>query len=151
MCPSMVPRAYVVLRKGHRCLPPAVHTPCTPPLSHSTSQQIRDTLIRNLILFFFGCTRGMWKFVGQESNPNHSSDLSHSSDNAESLTTEPPGNSWRFIDLFSLFRAAPEAYGSFQAGAGTRAVVDCQHHSHSNADPQRTEQGQESNLHPQGY
>ena len=28
----------------------------------------------------------MWKFLGQESNPCHGSDLSHSSDNAESLT-----------------------------------------------------------------
>ena len=32
-------------------------------------------------LSFFGLTCGMWKFLGQGSNPSHSSDLSHSSDN----------------------------------------------------------------------
>ena len=36
--------------------------------------------------FFFGYTQGMWKFFGQRSNPSHGSDLSHSSDNAGSLT-----------------------------------------------------------------
>ena len=38
--------------------------------------------------FFFSF--GMGKFPGL--NPCHSSDLSHSSDNAKSLTTKPPGN-----------------------------------------------------------
>ena len=38
-----------------------------------------------VFFFFFGCARGMWKFQ------------SHSSDNIESLTTRPPGNS---LDLF---------------------------------------------------
>ena len=33
-----------------------------------------------LNLFFFGCARGMWKFLGQGLN------LGHSSDNAASLT-----------------------------------------------------------------
>ena len=41
-----------------------------------------------LLLFFFllGHTHSMWKFLGQGSNPHHSSDQSHSSDNARSLT-----------------------------------------------------------------
>ena len=37
--------------------------------------------------FVFGCAHGMQKFPGQ------GSDLHHSSDNAGSLTTKPPGNS----------------------------------------------------------
>ena len=36
--------------------------------------------------FFFGHTHGMQKFLGQESNPLHSSDPSHSTDNTGSLT-----------------------------------------------------------------
>ena len=36
-------------------------------------------------LFFFGPAWSMWKFLGQGSNPCHSSDLSHCSDNARSL------------------------------------------------------------------
>ena len=39
------------------------------------------------VIFFFSHTRSIQKFPGQESN------LNHSSDNAESLTTRPPGNS----------------------------------------------------------
>lgn len=40
-----------------------------------------------LNFFFFFChTHSMWKFPGQGSNPCHSSDLNHISDNAESLT-----------------------------------------------------------------
>lgn len=38
-------------------------------------------------LFIFGCTDGMHMFLGQ------GSDLSHSSDKAEFLTTRPPGHS----------------------------------------------------------
>ena len=34
--------------------------------------------------FSFGCTQGMWKILGQGSNPSHSSNLSHSSDNVRS-------------------------------------------------------------------
>ena len=36
--------------------------------------------------YIFGCVHGMWKFSGQGLN------LGHSSDNAESVTTRPPGN-----------------------------------------------------------
>ena len=37
-------------------------------------------------LMFFGCTSGMQKFPGQGSNPRHSSDPSHRSDNTRYLT-----------------------------------------------------------------
>ena len=37
-------------------------------------------------ILFFGCSHGTWKFLGQGSNPHHSSDLSCYSDNPESLT-----------------------------------------------------------------
>ena len=37
-------------------------------------------------LFFFGCAHGKWKFPGQGSNPWHTSNPSHCSDNTGSLT-----------------------------------------------------------------
>ena len=37
-------------------------------------------------MYFGGHTCGMWKIPGQGSNPGHSSDLSHCTDNAGSLT-----------------------------------------------------------------
>ena len=40
--------------------------------------------------FFFGYSCSMCKFLGQGSNPSHSSDLSHCSDNTESLTCCAP-------------------------------------------------------------
>ena len=36
--------------------------------------------------FFFGCTGGMWQFLGQGSSLSHSSNPHHSNDNARSLT-----------------------------------------------------------------
>lgn len=39
-----------------------------------------------------GCAQGMWKFLGWGLNLHHSGDPSHSSDNAQSLLTRPPGN-----------------------------------------------------------
>ena len=69
--------------------------------------------------------------------------------------------------LFLLFRAAPVAYGSFQARSWIGATAAGLHHSHSNMgsephlwptpqltttpDPWPTEWGQGSNPHPQGY
>ena len=50
---------------------------------------------------FFGHSRGIWKFLGQGSNLSHSSDPSHTSDNARSLTTRPPENS--SITFFFFF------------------------------------------------
>ena len=35
--------------------------------------------------FCFGCTHGMWEFLGQGSNPCHSSNPNHCSDNGESV------------------------------------------------------------------
>ena len=47
---------------------------------------MKDLLSHLISFFFFGRTHGMWKFPGQRMNPYHSSDLSHCSDNAGSLT-----------------------------------------------------------------
>ena len=47
--------------------------------------------------FFFGCAWGMWKFLGQGSNP------SHSSDHNEFLTAGPPGDSSFILKERSLF------------------------------------------------
>ena len=44
-------------------------------------------------LFFFCHTHSMQKFPIQGWNLSHTSDLSHSNDNAKSLTAKPPGNS----------------------------------------------------------
>ena len=45
----------------------------------------------------------MGKFLGQRLNPSHSSDLSHSSDNTESLTARPPPEkSSVVLDIFSF-------------------------------------------------
>ena len=38
-------------------------------------------------IYIFGRTHGMWKFLGQELNLCHSSNLSYCSENAESLTS----------------------------------------------------------------
>ena len=38
------------------------------------------------LFIFFGCAYGMWKFQGQGMNPHHSSNPSHCSDKASSLT-----------------------------------------------------------------
>ena len=72
-----------------------------------------------------------------------------------------------FIFIFIFWGAAPMAYGTSQAKGWTGAVALGLHHSHSNArsepclrptpqltampDPQRTEQGQESNLQPHDF
>lgn len=45
------------------------------------------------VYFFFGCASSIHKFPGQEWNPSHRSDSSHSSDHTESLNARPPGNS----------------------------------------------------------
>ena len=49
--------------------------------------------IQFCLVWFLGHTRGMWKFLGQEMNVHHISDLSHSNGNATSITARPPGNS----------------------------------------------------------
>ena len=50
-----------------------------------------------ILVFFFGLVHYMWKCPSQGSNPCHSSDLSHSSDSARSLTARPPGNSLNYF------------------------------------------------------
>ena len=80
-----------------------------------------------------GCICCMPKFLDQGLKLCHSSDPSHCSDNARSLTAMPPGNSSISVSfffsfcLFAFFRAAPMAYGGSQArglmgavGAGLR-------------------------------
>ena len=58
--------------------------------------------------YYFCWAHGMQKFLGQGSNlgqewnPHHSSGLSHSSDNARSLTTRPSENSWARLLEFWL-------------------------------------------------
>ena len=45
------------------------------------------------IYLFWPCPVGLWNFLGQETNLCHNSNQSHSSDNAGSLISRPPGNS----------------------------------------------------------
>ena len=54
------------------------------------------------ILFYFGYTHSMWKFLGQGSNPHHSSNPSHCLGNARSLTHCATGELEIF--LYSWFR-----------------------------------------------
>ena len=88
----------------------------------------------------------MLKFLGQGSNPCHSRDPSHCSDNTRSLTPFATGNSMFihififcsqvnlfFFFFFCLFRPAPVTYGSSQARGWIRAAAADVHHSHSNA------------------
>ena len=83
-----------------------------------------------LLLFFFylifGLTHSMWKFPGQRLTP------SHSSDDAEFLTSRLPGKSPAEIllsFLFSLY-AEPAAYGSSQAQGWIRPAAEGHSHDH---------------------
>ena len=83
---------------------------------------------------FFGCACGMWKFPGQGLNPSHSSDLSCTRGNAESLTycaTRELLHAPSFVCLFVclLFRAPGKAYGSFWARVQNGAAAADLHHS----------------------
>ena len=42
--------------------------------------------VSSYLFIYFGCTCGMWKFLGLGTNPCHSSNSSHCSDNTGSLT-----------------------------------------------------------------
>ena len=55
--------------------------------SRNRHSLILITIYSFLFIYFFGHSHGMQKFLGQGSNPGHSSD------NARSLTAQPPGNS----------------------------------------------------------
>lgn len=54
------------------------------------------------VFFFLATIHGVQKFLGQEWNPCHFSDLSHSSDGARSLTAKPPRNSCNIILLHAI-------------------------------------------------
>ena len=101
------------IKKRHP-LPPGSHTarslewglifssPCSDRSPHVINQHSLDlvgsptkrkkeknvfffNMIFYLFIYFFGCTGGMWKFLGQGSNLHHSSKLSCCGDNAVSL------------------------------------------------------------------
>ena len=92
-------------------------------------------------------------------------------DTSQVVTTEPqqgtPLSIYFFFFPLWLFRAAPEAYGSFQARGQIGAAASSLHQSHNNLgskpqlwstpqvtarpDPRPTEQGQGLNLNPYGY
>ena len=84
-----------------------------------------STNITFLSFFFFGHIHGIQKFLGQGSNPGHSSNLSHSSDNTGSLTqcaTREFPNLF-FIFYFFLFMAAPATYRSSWVRGQIRAAA----------------------------
>ena len=109
--------------------------------------------VRNLCIFlkiflklkkiFYGCTSGMWKFLGQGLNlswrcdPHCSCDLWSAAAMPYPLThytrLKPP--QWPklhlFFFFFSLFRAAFEAYGSSQARGQIGTTAASPRHSHS--------------------
>ena len=64
--------------------------------NETLSLKAEDRKVKNLtyILFFFGHVHSLQMFPGKGSNPHHSSY------NAESLTTRPPGNPLTFIHSF---------------------------------------------------
>ena len=78
-------------------------------------------------LIFFDQAHGNWKFPGQGWNS------CQSGDNARSLTIRQPGSSKETFFFFSLFRAAPVAYGSSAVRGLIRAAAAGLHHSHGNA------------------
>ena len=71
---------------------PATQAACLSLSSRMPSYITTFNFAQSVTLFFFfflwggGQAHGTRRFPGQGSNPNHSSDLSHSSDNAGSLT-----------------------------------------------------------------
>jgi len=87
-------------RPSHHCDLQDPLTNCARPGVEFVSWCCRDTANPVVpqweLLFFAGCAPGMLKFPDQGSNPQHSSD------NARSLTTRPPGNSrYKIFFMFS--------------------------------------------------
>lgn len=72
---------------------------CSWPALTSACRRGAATLTLNLgnllPFFFFGHTRGRWKFPGKRSNKCHRSDPSHCSENTISLTTRLPQGNFR--------------------------------------------------------
>ena len=67
-------------------------------------------------LYFYGCTCGIWKFLGQGLNPSHSCDLSHSCGNIRSFLIHCTG----YGPLASsVTQAAPVGFLSHCVTAGT--------------------------------
>ena len=88
-----------------------------------------------LVSFFFWPSLGHGKFPGQGSNPCHSRDPDHCSDNARSLTCYTIGELHNVHVLFCFvlfFRASAAACGSSQTRGPIRATAAGLHHSHSN-------------------
>ena len=72
--------------------------------------------------FLFGLAHGMWKCPGQGSNPYHSSNPNHHSDNPRSLSYCTKRQFlYLILCLFVCFRAASMAHGSSQA----RGRISC--------------------------
>ena len=63
--------------------------------------------------FIFGCACSMWKFPDQGSNLHHSSDPSHCSDNARSLTSCPTRELQRMF-LYSILASVERLLPSLQ-------------------------------------
>ena len=120
-----------------------------------------------ILTFFGGCTCGIWKFQGQGLNLSDSCDLCIAAAMPDLFFIIIILNLFYFY-FYLLFRVTPIAYGSSQARGKMRATAVGLHHRHINLgseprlqptppqlmatpDPQPTERGQGSNLHPHGY
>ena len=110
----------------------------------------------------------MWE---RQRHPSHPPDPAQCYLLQEAFQESIPNQMWSPISFYfiflMLFRAALVAYWSFQARGHIGAVAANLHHKHNNAgsepylwptpqlmatpDPQPTEQGRWSNLHPCGY
>ena len=94
-------------------------------------------LVCLFVCFFFGgLAPSIQKFPGQGSNLSHNNDLSHSSDNAESLTARPPGNSSSTLykHVFLLLLATlqnRDQYPHFQHRKAEIREVEWCTHSHT--------------------
>ena len=87
-------------------------------------------------LSLFGCTHGMWKFLGQGSNPCHCSNPIQHIENAGSLTCCTTRELLKlffffFFFFFAFSRVTPVAYGGSQARGLIGAVVAGPHQNHS--------------------
>ena len=88
--------------------------------------------------FFFCHTHGLWKFLGQGLNPHHSSDTR----SLTWCTTRELQEEYFKMQIFFFFfffvfsRAAPTAYGDFQARGLIGAVATglCQSHSNEGSE-----------------
>ena len=104
----------------------------------------------NGMRLFFGHANGTWNFLGQGSNLHHSSELSHSSDNARSLTHWAPREcqnetfeglrgEWEFFFSWPCSTWSCQIHASVATCATAAAMPDPQptvsQHSKKAADP----------------